>query len=182
VMQVMPVVINVALIVIAIHAVMANVLLQALTIAAILPTFSELSLVPRDIAVICISIPAILVQILPVVIDVALVLVAVAPVLVEIMPVRLLICTFHARALRGCAARRKHACQCNSSKTMSDDGFDFHADPPYFDPGFLPTDVEHVMAQKVLADSYGVNSLTLWASKEHYGGNPFWGSYSPRLR
>jgi hypothetical protein len=138
VMQVTPVVINVALIVIAIHAVMANVLLQALTIAAILPTFGELSLVPRDIAVICISIPAILIQIPPVVIDVALILIAVVPVLGEIVLVRLLIRRFHAGALRGCA-RRKHACQCNSSKTMSDNGFDFHADPPYFDSAFLPT-------------------------------------------
>jgi hypothetical protein len=138
VMQVTPVVINVALIVIAIHAVMANVLLQVLTIAAILPTFSELSLVPRDTAVICISIPAILVQIPPVVIDVALVLIAVLAVLIEIVPVRRLICRFHIGALRGCA-RRKHACQGNSSKIMSDDSFDFHADPPYFDPAFLPT-------------------------------------------
>jgi hypothetical protein len=105
---------------------MVKVLLHALTIASIFPTIGELSLVSRDIAVICISIPAIFVQITPVVIDIALVLIAVVPVLVQIAPVRLLIRRCHTRSLRGCA-RRNHACQCNSSKTMSDDGFDFHA-------------------------------------------------------
>jgi hypothetical protein len=133
-----PVVINVALIVIAIHAVMVKVPLQALTIAAILPTIGELSLVSRDIAVICISIAAILVQIPSVVIDVALVLIAVVPVLLQIVPVRRLIRRFRTGGLRNCA-RHKHACQCNSSKTMPDDGFDFHADPPYFNPALLPT-------------------------------------------
>jgi hypothetical protein len=123
------VVINVALVVIAIHSVMVEVLLQALTIPAILSTFTELSPVPRYIAVVCISISTIFVQIAPVVVDVTLVAISVAPILVEIVVVSLLICRFNCGSLR-CRVQCQHTCQCNSDKTMSDDSFDFHVDPP----------------------------------------------------
>jgi hypothetical protein len=166
-----PVVINVALIVIAIHAVMVKVLLQALTIASIFPTIGELSLVSRDIAVICISIPAILVQVPAVVIDVALILIAVVAVLVQIAPVRLLIRRFRTGGLRGCA-RHKHACQCSCSKTMPDYGFDFHADPPYFDPGFFTYGWLNTQCRKKFWPIQTESVLQQqWVTREHYGSN-----------
>jgi hypothetical protein len=164
VLHITAVAINVALVVIAIHAVVVKVLPQALTIPAILSTFAELSLVPRYIAVVCISISTIFAQIAPVVLDVTPVAISVAPVLVEIVVVRLLICGFNCGSLR-CRTQCEHTCDCNSDKTMSDDSFDCHVVPPCSSTLLYPQLVKHLVPKKVLAD------LEAWPE-----------SHSPNLR